>query len=84
VHLTSLDANSAFVTFVGIDYREVIGLGYRVFDPEVGDSSEYLAATSTTVTDIANSPHNVTHSMYKTDFFGLVEHLKCLFLGYAV
>jgi hypothetical protein len=72
VHLASLDACSASSAFARIDYCEVIGLGYRVIDAIVIDSSKYAAATTAAVADVANALYHVANGMNEADLLGLL------------
>jgi len=56
-------------------------MSHRVFNPKLGDSTEYTAKTAATVADIAESFHYVTYGVDKTNLLSLIKNVQSLFLG---
>ena len=79
--MAPFDACSAALALFRINYCKVVGLGHRVFDTIVIDSSKYATTAAATVADIANPFHHVAHGVNQTDLLGFVEELKRLLPG---
>ena len=80
MHLAPFPAYSASYACIGIDSSVVVGMGHGFLDAPVIDSSEYAAAATAAVADVADPFHHVANSVNQTHFLGLVEKDQRFFL----
>jgi hypothetical protein len=80
MHLASVSAGAASNAFVSVNLCEIVGICHRAFYSPIIDSSQYAAAATATVANVAHIFHNVADGMDQTDFLCLVQKRKRLFL----
>lgn len=70
--LASRETDFTSLTFLRINDRVVVGVGYRVLDAPIGDAPQDSTAATTTVTDVAEPLHDVAHRMHQANRLGFI------------